>query len=471
MRTAARDHLGQIFGIFQHRAGAQVVVVERLALAVLLKKRLLETFEEALFADVRTRVMDEHAGLDVARGVDVAVELAAGDAAACELAVILEVDGEDLLAAGETADLAHAVFHIGALLGIKQQVGRRAHADGHVVEVPGEEAALGDEQVEELVTRDDLVVLARVADGHAERDVVFVHEVHRGERLFKMSRAAAAVVGVLKALDADRDDEVAHALELVAEGLVDERAVREGVEGDVAVLFAQAEDVCLAHERFAAGEEAGVGAELCALGQHTVHLLKGEVLLVAVLRRPAARAAHIAGARRVHEDDPRDIAVILLGVCPCLLEAAEAALIGSGRQEGLEKVGVALAQQALGVVCPFAVGVVCDLVQHFKGLRRPDAEVDLLDHVDKVVCDGADVLRLAFSDERVEHGLKGLALCCVGDFFCCVHSVTIPFPARGAGILKIQEERARSFPSVACAAIFWSFSMRASSCALISAHS
>ena len=214
-----------------------------------------------------------------------------------------------------------------------------------------------------------------------------------------------------------------------------------------------------------------MGAELRAFGQHTVHLLKGEVLLVTVLCRPAARAAHVAGARRVHEDDPRDVAVILFGVCPRLLEAAEAALIGSGRQEGLEKVGVALAQQALGVVCPFAVGVVCDLVQHLEGLRRPDAGVDLLDHVDKVVCDGADVLLLTFSDEGVEHGLKGLALCCMGDFFCCVHSVTIPFPARGAGILKIQEERARSFPSVACAAIFWSFSMRASSCALISAHS
>ena len=78
MRAAARDHLGQIFGIFQHRAGAQVVVVERLALAVLLKKRLLETFEEALFADIRAGIVDKHAGLDVTRGVDVAVELAAG---------------------------------------------------------------------------------------------------------------------------------------------------------------------------------------------------------------------------------------------------------------------------------------------------------------------------------------------------------------------------------------------------------
>ena len=171
------------------------------------------------------------------------------------------------------------------------------------------------------------------------------------------------------------------------------------MEGDIAVLFAQAEDVCLAHERLAAGEETGVGAERCALGQHAVHLLKGQVLLVAVLRRPAARAAHIAGARRVHEDDPRDIAVILLGVCPCPLEAAEAALVGGGRQEGPEKIGVALAQQALGIVRPLAVRVVCDLVQHLKGLRLPDARVDLLHHTDKVIGDLADVLGLAFLDE------------------------------------------------------------------------
>ena len=222
------------------------------------------------------------------------------------------------------------------------------------------------------------------------------------------------------------------------------------MESDVAVLFAQTENVRLAHERLAAGEEAGVGAELRAFGQHAVHLLKGEVLLVAVLRRPAARAAHVAGARRVHEDNPGNVAVVLLGVLLRLLEAAEAALVGGSCQEGLEKVGVTLAQQALGVVRPLAVGVVCDLVQHLKGLRRPDAGVNFLDHVDKVVCDGADVLRLAFFDERVEHGLKGLALCCMGDLFCCVHSITIPFLARDAsGILKIQEERAQSFPSVA----------------------
>ena len=82
-----------------------------------------------------------------------------------------------------------------------------------------------------------------------------------------------------------------------------------------------------------------------------------------------------------------------------LLEAAEAALVGGGRQEGPEKIRVALAQQTLGIVRPLAVRVVCNLVQHRKGLRLPDARVDLLHHTDKVVGDLADVLRPAFLDE------------------------------------------------------------------------
>ena len=96
---------------------------------------------------------------------------------------------------------------------------------------------------------------------------------------------------------------------------------------------------------------------------------------------------------------PRDVAVVFFGVRLRLLEAAEAALVGGGRQEGPEKIRVALAQQTLGIVRPLAVRVVCDLVQHRKGLRLPDARVDLLHHTDKVVGDLADVLRPAFPDE------------------------------------------------------------------------
>lgn len=40
-------------------------------------------------------------------------------------------------------------------------------------------------------------------------------------------------------------------------------------------------------QRRAAGKEAGVGTQRLGLGQHTIHLLKGQALLVAVLRSAA----------------------------------------------------------------------------------------------------------------------------------------------------------------------------------------
>jgi hypothetical protein len=60
--------------------------------------------------DVGVGVVDEDAGLHVAAGVDVAEHAAAGDAAADELAVVLEVHGHDGLAALVVAHLADAVI-------------------------------------------------------------------------------------------------------------------------------------------------------------------------------------------------------------------------------------------------------------------------------------------------------------------------------------------------------------------------
>lgn len=69
MCAGALDHLGQAIGVFQHRAGAQQVIVEGLAPAVLQEERLAQAIQKALFADVRAGVVDEDAGLDVARGL------------------------------------------------------------------------------------------------------------------------------------------------------------------------------------------------------------------------------------------------------------------------------------------------------------------------------------------------------------------------------------------------------------------
>ena len=76
------DHPLQNLGILQHGAGPQVVAVEGLAFAVLQEEGLLQTLQKALLPDVGAGVVDEDAGLHVARGVDVAVDAAAGHAAA-----------------------------------------------------------------------------------------------------------------------------------------------------------------------------------------------------------------------------------------------------------------------------------------------------------------------------------------------------------------------------------------------------
>ena len=62
---------------------------------------------------VHVGVVDKHAGLHIALGVDVEIPPAAGDAAAHVLRVILEVHGEDGLRAAEGPDV---LIHLRALL-------------------------------------------------------------------------------------------------------------------------------------------------------------------------------------------------------------------------------------------------------------------------------------------------------------------------------------------------------------------
>ena len=64
------DHLTQQLGVLEHRAGAQVVVVEGLALVVLLEQRLLQALQKALFPDIGAGIMDKDAGLHITGRID-----------------------------------------------------------------------------------------------------------------------------------------------------------------------------------------------------------------------------------------------------------------------------------------------------------------------------------------------------------------------------------------------------------------
>ena len=117
--------------------------------------------------------------------------------------------------------------------------------------------------------------------------------------------APAAVGGLLKApLQRDGGDEVFHPQHVVGKFLVDQGGVGEAQEDAVIVLVAQGNQVILAHHGLAAGVDIDVNAQILALGDDIVDLVKGQVELVAVLRRPAAHAVEVAGGGGVQQNGP-----------------------------------------------------------------------------------------------------------------------------------------------------------------------
>lgn len=68
-----RNHLAQQLRVFRHGARAQVVLVERLTIVVRHEERRLQDFEQCFFANVGIGIVDEHARVGVAAGVDIQV--------------------------------------------------------------------------------------------------------------------------------------------------------------------------------------------------------------------------------------------------------------------------------------------------------------------------------------------------------------------------------------------------------------
>ena len=308
-RAGFFHHLGQASRIVQQGAGAQLIVVERLVPAVLHEQRGAERFQQCLFMDVGIRVMDERARLDVPGRIDVKVSSAAGDAAVHIFAVVPEVHREQRLGIAEFADLA---VHEFALVRRGHQLGRGVVPDRHIGEEPREFRALVDQVVEELFAADGLRVVSGVAARSAERQLPAFQNLHRADDGL-IGALPAPCVGVLfEALHADGGNEVLDAEHLVGECVVDQRRVGKRQKHAVAVLFAELDNVILAHERLAAGIDVKIDAELFALQDNFVQSFQIHGKTVAVVGRPASDAVQVAGGGGVHQDGPRDVAVVNL---------------------------------------------------------------------------------------------------------------------------------------------------------------
>lgn len=172
-----------------------------------------------------------------------------------------------------------------------------------------------------------------------------------------------------------------------------------------------------------------MGAQLLGLGEDSIHLLKGQALLMAVFGGPAAGAVHIAGGGGVHQNEPRDVAAVLFGVFLGLLIAAEATLVHRVGEEVPEDIGVGLIQDALDIVRPFAIGLARYHAQHLEGFLLPHAALDLFGHIHQLLRGGRGIRCFSLLDEVFQHLLKSLAFCRMGGFFHQCHS-QFPFLSR-----------------------------------------
>ena len=132
------------------------------------EQRLARAVEKRLLVDVRARIVNEQAGFHVARGINMHIPFAARDAAATELAVVLEVNGKQRLAVLDVPNPADAVFHIHALFRRQKQIDQGVYARRHIMEIPRKSAALVDDHIEEFVACHTEVIPAGVTDRDAK---------------------------------------------------------------------------------------------------------------------------------------------------------------------------------------------------------------------------------------------------------------------------------------------------------------
>ena len=210
------------------------------------------------------------------------------------------------------------------------------------MEEPDEQCAHLDDLIVEGLAADVVEVDAGVAGRDAEGQLVAAQQLHGVNDLLVGAFAAAAVVGLLKALQADGGDEVLHPQHLLTEGLVDQGTVGEGEELTVGVHLADLDQVGLAHHGLAAGVNVHIGAQLLALGDDGVDGFQGEVELMAVFRSPATGAVEVAGRGGIQQNGPGHIAVVLGGRLLLKGAALQAGVEDKVLEEGLAHARVQL---------------------------------------------------------------------------------------------------------------------------------
>ena len=197
------------------------------------------------------------------------------------------------------------------------------------------------EHPHKVVAGDGFEIVSGIADGSAEKDPVGLEQVHRIHDSGIVAVAPPGIIGRGSSLDREHEGDIAQFYDLFTERLIDEGRVRVDCKLHVVVLFCQTE----------------IDPQLLALGDDFVHILKAEVVFVAVLARPASHAVHIASRSGVEQDQPRDIAVVLCAVLADGLCPPEERLIAKVERRGACHAGRGLVEHTVDELRPLAVRI------------------------------------------------------------------------------------------------------------------
>ena len=134
------------------------------------------------------------------------------------------------------------------------------------------------------------------------------------------------------------------------------------------MLLSKLKYVSLSDQRLSACQHVKINAELLTLGDDPVHLIKSEIILVPVSSGPAACAVHIAGVCRIKEDEPGNVAAVLLAVCANEFCSPEECLIPKVQKKHFRYMGMSLIYDTVYEFDPAVIGILdgrpdlCDII-------------------------------------------------------------------------------------------------------------
>ena len=163
-------NLGQPARIVQGRTWTEHIVVPWLVVMVSHEQRRLIRFQQSFFPDIRIRIVDKRAGLNVSVGVDMAVAAPAGNASAHILSVIPEIHRKNRLC---PAILPDPVVHHLTLFCRRHQLLHRAFSHRHVSKEPGKFRAHADHLVKIFFASDNFGICGSIAAGNAKGQLSF----------------------------------------------------------------------------------------------------------------------------------------------------------------------------------------------------------------------------------------------------------------------------------------------------------